>query len=170
MFLLRSVFACHMSRLYRSWILRRKIDPFVPSFPKEIESSIYLCGLSDSSERASGSLLLFSPRQTISIMTAGIGYRIFAKGSVMCARRREKGDGERSVDPADSVSACEHLRRDGLHASCVIIIAHCILRSPEFKPIFLLFSSSFSSFFPCWNEDGINRGDLGAPIRKKGRK
>ena len=59
----------------------------------------------------------------------------------------------RSVDPADSVSACEHLRRDGLHASCVIIIAHCILRSPEFKPIFLLFSSSFSSFFPCWNED-----------------
>ena len=163
-----------MSRLYRSWILRRKIDPFVPSFPKEMESSIYLCGLSDSSERASGSLLLFSPRQTISIMTAGIGYRIFAKGSVMCARRREKGDGERSVDPADSVSACEHLRRDGLHASCVIIIAHCILRSPEFKPIFLLFSSLLFSFlllsllfFPVGTRMGLIAATLAHRYEKK---
>ena len=163
-----------MSRLYRSWILRRKIDPFAPSFPKEMESSIYLCGLSDSSERASGSLLLFSPRQTISIMTAGIGYRIFAKGSVMCARRREKGDGERSVDPADSVSACEHLRRDGLHASCVIIIAHCILRSPEFKPIFLLFSSLLFSFlllsllfFPVGTRMGLIAATLAHRYEKK---
>lgn len=73
-----------MSRLYHSYTLdARKIDPFVPSFPKEMESSMYLCGLSD--------FLLPDDKQYQSYR---LGY-VFAKGSVVS---RTQGGRSRSLD------------------------------------------------------------------------